>query len=1833
MSTKTFSASKPAWTTDKVIKSLTYPEHCSISLVERLRATLTTNNVKSSHGWTSDLLLTALKSALENMAKRWADLPSENKLQICQAFSSLRRSASSKAQLEIKLLYDCCCYLMDRLAFNHESDAQLYSCIRARLAIVNRLLDMEVTEPAIFHLSKVYYNFCSLFQSLSPRFMNNSSYISSGALTMSAVELQNCLYFPLPSLSLAQGACSLLVTFQLNVLRCLTLFPNFCLSLSTIQNLMKETGPYASCLRLFSLNEELGLSRIEIFARFLSRFALTEQNSLHSLYLFAYSLQSWLHIGRSFMLKHAIALPESIELRVVNLFHKLFNACDPSVINIDQLNEIYEGILFGIDFLNVDNRTELNLRVSDTYYQYSDVTACFSRLTDGIESSIGERIAKLKYLLLMFRLSLKKDCPKVSFDIVSEISTSVELLNSDSIRPNDLIYFLNVIDNIFSYPPHTSPDGHDKVRTFSVMASFAHVILAANRELTSDIEANKLSKKVKRFLSLSFYQLRSLKETEIPLDTFRCFIQVAIKFQEPEFSQKLSNFCYNNSVKSKHTDLSIRYIDLSVSITLWHNLLDDETFILKLVKWLQLLGEKSTKDFTLKKVSNMLEFHFTQPSFKVTASLTKLLKWIIRSMHSLGESHLKIYISCLSITVLKAISKEMLDSKEHGPSIISIRVLAEMFDREVDLSEKANILCLMSCTVFNNASLNLCYSSSIKRKIEDLQSCASKCPKFHLHRIILEIWDFLIKYQANRCYEIPLQSLLKRLSDFVLTSRPPATLVELSDRDIYTFLTASFSIFHVIEVLGDYCSELLLLETVYELLKNYLSNPAGRYIVVIVTLLANKYVSLGFSGKAHLCFSRAYNFFKKQNGTQECFENFWRVSFAKYLIITGNAEKGVLQLKNYSTTKKGLFTGLQNLVVLDYLLMYERFQFSEAVYLLGHSSQALHIITQNLRMMKSFFSMSIDKMHSNSTESSLPWELARIAVMSNNLTAQIYEHMGQLREAMYFTKQACLLEETICPLFSAYCSKLSLCSLLAKAGRIDESEVIIQEIADLEQSSSFHQKYLWNLVNAEIDYSKGELNGSIRRYSQCLDLLDFLKQEVLSFIQLCKNNRSLTKGIKRLSLSNSAYPTGKEKLFDLDCSILDDKAAKVLQRIALIEIKRGNLDEARSLMKASSGKFIGDFSNVVSLQIAKAKIALSEANMTLRGNPALSTLQDSVVSLPCITERQIVGVHGKLIAASPNIQISKRKQGHLNLLREKLKTILLNIRLNCELIFFNTFERSSVETCRAVNNLMTFSSIMQSAITSLDEKNTLNSVTTSFFMEIPRALGFQRKLVNSKSVWQSHSYNESEIVNMISESKSKAPRFEEFEEFINQLPSTWNVISLSINESKEELFVTKLRKEAAPLIFRLPLKRHSSQAVDEDVLSFDKAQSAFGKIIAKSNETAQNGKDYTTKQDKESWWKQRRELDSSLAKLLKNIELFWLGGFKGIFSNHKPDMGLFLKFIHQLYDIMRKNLNFSDLGNTIELSSGILELFVSLGSPDQDNVDQLLEDLIYFVLDIYQFHGLQFAYDEVDMDQMIIDVKDALRVYHNNYDPEKSTSHTVLLLDKMVHKFPWESLPCLQQLSVSRLPSISILKSIICKEVRPEPFIKVNIDSGSYILNPSLDLKHTQDMFEAELSATGWRGIIGRSPSNEEYRSMLSDYDFFLYFGHGGGEQYTTSRDLAALNKCAVSILMGCSSGALHECGIYEPWGTPLNYLGAGCQTLVANLWDVTDKDIDRFSGAMLSYWGVFSGKKSAETFNICEAVSKSRKHCHLQFLNGAAPVVYGLPAFVTKNISNDVYA
>jgi separase len=72
---------------------------------------------------------------------------------------------------------------------------------------------------------------------------------------------------------------------------------------------------------------------------------------------------------------------------------------------------------------------------------------------------------------------------------------------------------------------------------------------------------------------------------------------------------------------------------------------------------------------------------------------------------------------------------------------------------------------------------------------------------------------------------------------------------------------------------------------------------------------------------------------------------------------------------------------------------------------------------------------------------------------------------------------------------------------------------------------------------------------------------------------------------------------------------------------------------------------------------------------------------------------------------------------------------------------------------------------------------------------------------------------------------------------------------------------------------------------------------------------------------------------------------------------------------------------------------------------------------------------------------------------------------------------------------------------------------------------------------------------------------------------------------------------------------------------------LVANLWDVTDRDIDKFSLSVFDKLQLCENglehKEARSPMSAIAAVAQSRDVCKLKYLTGAAPVVYGIPFYL----------
>ncbi|KAF9970421.1 hypothetical protein BGZ73_006866 [Actinomortierella ambigua] len=600
-------------------------------------------------------------------------------------------------------------------------------------------------------------------------------------------------------------------------------------------------------------------------------------------------------------------------------------------------------------------------------------------------------------------------------------------------------------------------------------------------------------------------------------------------------------------------------------------------------------------------------------------------------------------------------------------------------------------------------------------------------------------------------------------------------------------------------------------------------------------------------------------------------------------------------------------------------------------------------------------------------------------------------------------------------------------------------------------------------------------------------------------------------------------------------------------------------------------------------------------------------------------------------------------------------------------------------------------------------------------------------------------------------------------EFVDILPPSWTVVSLSMSIEQDTLYVNRLRAHTIPVILQLPLSRVKQRADRPDPLTYELALGELEDILKTSSETLQAGQSFVTREEKLAWWEARKELDDRMHNLLQVMQNHWFCGLQGVIQSYNTpaNEGNLLQFKVVLERMMYLAAHGRPLPTTVaglsngatagdgwspeaplttattatratrrpvrsaaasskltamskdplqqqeqdtmpflEIDKEICRLILNLG--DQPASDEL-EDVIYFLLDAYQHHGVVFEYAEIDFSRLAFLIHQALVDYwlaetdlgNDGFD---AGAHVILILDKHLQMFPWENLPVLRGEAVSRLPSIWFLRDRILRSQAmagppramtgetaqssatpsppPPPLqaeadkdvgmsdteatpvhawrdLEVDPSSAYYILNPGGDLAHTEQTFRDYVETQrGWEGVIGRRPLDLECVQGLSQSELYIYFGHSGGEQYIKSHQIRQLlpTRCAVSLLLGCSSGLLTSKGEFDPYGNVLNYILAGCPTVVANLWDVTDKDIDRFSKAMFTAWGLDNNRtmgskrqkqkqkqplqeepegqqeqQQQQRLSIVEAVKVARGECKMPYLVGAAPVVYGIPCFLKQ--------
>ena len=474
------------------------------------------------------------------------------------------------------------------------------------------------------------------------------------------------------------------------------------------------------------------------------------------------------------------------------------------------------------------------------------------------------------------------------------------------------------------------------------------------------------------------------------------------------------------------------------------------------------------------------------------------------------------------------------------------------------------------------------------------------------------------------------------------------------------------------------------------------------------------------------------------------------------------------------------------------------------------------------------------------------------------------------------------------------------------------------------------------------------------------------------------------------------------------------------------------------------------------------------------------------------------------------------------------------------------------------------------------------------------------------------------------------------EQYIDCLPTQWTVCSCTVEYATSgqpaALLLTRMVGQRKPTVLRLPMEEGEDNLLISATAGWEKImQGNLDSLQGHSNTNPKSKKSKPpklTKAQKSAWWEQRANLDNDMQKFLQKMERSWLGGFKGVLLGQPTCLdGALADRAAELKE---------RVFGKYDADPALLEVILSSADLlDDEELECACADII--VGQVGSFRTEQPEAIGAAAKSAAQAIREAFEEMRDRGALSCARGPTVLLLGAELQQLPWESLPCLRSSgqSITRMPCLPF---VLARNQQPSGAEWLwHIDPGVqpsrtfYVLNPAGDLVATQETFEGAFSErNSWEGVSGKAPTSDEYKNALLSKDLFIYCGHSTGERYFRGAELAKLGRCAVTMLMGCSSGRLTSAGDCGVEGMPLCYLLAGCPALVANLWDVTDKDIDKFSSVLIDSWvdgkreGANSGDGEAGR-TLTEELPLARKSCKFAFLNGAAPVCYGVPVELSE--------
>ncbi|XP_065569022.1 separin-like [Artemia franciscana] len=464
----------------------------------------------------------------------------------------------------------------------------------------------------------------------------------------------------------------------------------------------------------------------------------------------------------------------------------------------------------------------------------------------------------------------------------------------------------------------------------------------------------------------------------------------------------------------------------------------------------------------------------------------------------------------------------------------------------------------------------------------------------------------------------------------------------------------------------------------------------------------------------------------------------------------------------------------------------------------------------------------------------------------------------------------------------------------------------------------------------------------------------------------------------------------------------------------------------------------------------------------------------------------------------------------------------------------------------------------------------------------------------------------------------------DIQEILKDIPKEWTIVQITSLPTKAQCFSAFGVQKETPQTPDFIIARYSKLSKEPlfaHITPFKSSPSRDGTIglMAMLNELIQdhNHANRSFRDDKALYWQKRHEHHKQMQQFIRAMELEYVGSWVYLLLGSLPKDYLPSNFDEAVEDLVKLGM-----------------------SPD--HAEAIVASLPYMSLeDLCTVHPAQLAPVE------------NLKIWLKKYQKIKKVIEkarrdpVILILDKVMQGLPWESLECLKNQSVTRVPSLSILKILLDRHKAERvktlklngKAVGCNPPKAFYVLNPEGDLRKVQERLEGIVKAIwGDNGTINSRPDFETLQMKLETEDLFVYLGHGSGTQYIRGDKIVKKLVRPVVTLFGCSSAKMvYWCSRVDPMGTVIHYLIAGAPCCLGMLWEVTDLDCDRMTVQFWQYWlgnlfpalldstppefaNCFSKISKGETEQDLARCASMAKEIASSYINRCALVVYGLP-------------